>query len=149
MISSRDIPFANQFKTSATEIRVPLIMGLPNRFSGLISIYCLIFINTKFVINCELNKFGLWQLTFPRLAKEPIFKFSFICDPRSFCFQLFVFRYQDSGSFARRVLAILLFFEIVSLDILPNVIQFRLDLNALSHHTIGLKGCQFVHHCKS
>lgn len=63
MISSRDIPLAIQFKTSATDIRVPLIMVLPNRFSEFISMYCLIFINTKFVINCELYKCGICQLT--------------------------------------------------------------------------------------
>ena len=44
-------------------------------------------------------------ITFPRLAKEPIFKFYIICDPRSICFQLFVSRYHFSGSFAKRVLA--------------------------------------------
>jgi hypothetical protein len=29
---------------------------------------------------------------------------SFCCDPRSFCFQLFVCRYQSFGSFAKLVL---------------------------------------------
>jgi hypothetical protein len=32
------------------------------------------------------------------------FKIIFSCDPRSFCFQIFVLRQQDSGSCARRVL---------------------------------------------
>ncbi len=48
----------NQFKTSATEIRVPLIKGFPNLFQELISMYCLIFIITKVVNNCECNKYS-------------------------------------------------------------------------------------------
>ena len=64
IISSLDIPFASQFKTSATEMRVPIITGLPNRFSELISMYCLIFINTNFVINCGLINCRVRQLTF-------------------------------------------------------------------------------------
>lgn len=41
IISSLVIPFANQFKTSATEILVPMIVGFPKRLLGLISIYLL------------------------------------------------------------------------------------------------------------
>jgi hypothetical protein len=48
----------------------------------------------------------LCQLTVGPLAKKRIFKFNISFDPRSFCFHLFVFRNHNSGSCARRVLAI-------------------------------------------
>lgn len=41
----------------------------------------------------------------PTLGEGAGFKFNFICDLRSILFQLFVFRYQNFGSFAKRVLA--------------------------------------------
>jgi len=42
------------------------------------------------------------------LGEGADFKVNFICDSRSFCIQLIVFRDQNFGSFARRVLAIVL-----------------------------------------
>jgi len=39
LISSFDMPFASQFKTSETEILVPITIGFPNLFSELISMY--------------------------------------------------------------------------------------------------------------
>jgi len=44
--------------------------------------------------------------TVSRLEKEPIFKFSFICDPRSYCIQLIDNHERDFGSFARRMLVV-------------------------------------------
>jgi len=42
----------------------------------------------------------------PTLGEGADFKISFIWDPRSFSFQLFVLRFDNSGSCARRVLGI-------------------------------------------
>lgn len=47
IISALVIPLANQLRTSKTDIRVPFMIGFPNLFSELISIYLLMFITTK------------------------------------------------------------------------------------------------------
>jgi hypothetical protein len=47
-------------------------------------------------------------VNFFALGEEAGFIISFICDPKIKALELFVFRYQNSGFFARRGLAIVL-----------------------------------------